>query len=726
MQAFFLFGICSICLPAFLYAQAPVKRVLLEQYTGAWCGWCVDGSVVMEDLMERYPDQVIGLKIHQGDAMEIPKVMKDTLGSFVSGYPAGSIDRVLFSGQSKIGVSRNLWSTFVMQQMAKPADVDVKVININYDPSTRKITADVEATFVKSLSGDIRLNLIVAEDSVIGTGSTYDQRNFISNNSSFVGHPYYSKPDPIKSYAHRAVVRAYLGGAWGVKGIVPGVITPGTPYKTTFSYTVPSSYKAENITLVATVQKYGTATNQKEILNAAEAGLTRSIVKSQTAVANPYMSVPKGGSSSTPVTISNLSAVAGKVKLEIDMESSYLPEGWSATLEPSEVDLPANGTATANVKLNTNNKQGYAIIQVKSKSTGNNVISRASKAIAYNVTPGMKYAVFGGHERLGVNYTAPLTYMGDNFDANTIVLPIDADLAKAYPPSQYDLAIIAVDFGSRGSLGLNSDFMSAIDKMLTDGKKVLIASGLEAYFGISQGSASTKSFFQNKLGLSLVGTQPTARFTTDANGNISSITPFQLNGVAGDYIGDGISIMLNQDVEPSYMPFIYYTDILKINTGSKSVPAFYFDGDESNIGGIRWEDGNSRLVLFTFDLDGTNDLVMNGKIMRRSINWLLNGATSVQENQAATNETLSLSISPNPASDMAMLNYSIRGNSGQYIRISVVDAMGREMAQVFSGEQQPGSYQASFNAAQLPAGAYRMIMRSMGGNGVQLPLMITR
>jgi hypothetical protein len=52
--------------------------------------------------------------------------------------------------------------------------------------------------------------------------------------------------------------------------------------------------------------------------------------------------------------------------------------------------------------------------------------------------------------------------------------------------------------------------------------------------------------------------------------------------------------------------------------------------------------------------------------------------------------------------------------------------MGREMAQVFSGEQQPGSYQASFNAAQLPAGAYRMILRSMGGNGVQLPLMITR
>lgn len=52
-------------------AQAPVKRVLLEQYTGAWCGWCVDGSVVVEELLELYPDQMIGVKIHQGDGMEV-------------------------------------------------------------------------------------------------------------------------------------------------------------------------------------------------------------------------------------------------------------------------------------------------------------------------------------------------------------------------------------------------------------------------------------------------------------------------------------------------------------------------------------------------------------------------------------------------------------------------------------------------------------------------------
>jgi hypothetical protein len=35
-----------------LIAQQPVKRVLLEQYTGAWCGWCVDGSVVMDELIK--------------------------------------------------------------------------------------------------------------------------------------------------------------------------------------------------------------------------------------------------------------------------------------------------------------------------------------------------------------------------------------------------------------------------------------------------------------------------------------------------------------------------------------------------------------------------------------------------------------------------------------------------------------------------------------------------
>lgn len=105
----------SLCLGfvVSIQAQKPVKRVLLEQYTGAWCGWCVDGSVVMDELIKEFPDNVIGVKVHQGDDMEIPKVF-DSIKTLVPFYPSGSIDRVTFPGEATVGTSREKWKEYVL------------------------------------------------------------------------------------------------------------------------------------------------------------------------------------------------------------------------------------------------------------------------------------------------------------------------------------------------------------------------------------------------------------------------------------------------------------------------------------------------------------------------------------------------------------------------------------------------------------------------------------
>ena len=83
----------------FRNADAQTKRVLLEQHTGAWCGWCVDGTFVMDQILELYGDQVIGVKIHGGgDAMQIPE--QSEIGSVLglTGFPSGTVDRKDFGG----------------------------------------------------------------------------------------------------------------------------------------------------------------------------------------------------------------------------------------------------------------------------------------------------------------------------------------------------------------------------------------------------------------------------------------------------------------------------------------------------------------------------------------------------------------------------------------------------------------------------------------------------
>lgn len=86
-----------LCCAVFAYCSVTAqvqKRVLIEQFTGAWCGWCVDGSYIMDNIIAANSGKVIGVKIHNNDAMEIPGITRQ-FG--VGSYPCAAIDRKEFS-----------------------------------------------------------------------------------------------------------------------------------------------------------------------------------------------------------------------------------------------------------------------------------------------------------------------------------------------------------------------------------------------------------------------------------------------------------------------------------------------------------------------------------------------------------------------------------------------------------------------------------------------------
>jgi hypothetical protein len=346
-----------------LTAQQPIKRVLLEQYTGAWCGWCVDGSVVMDELIKEFPDQVIGVKVHQGDDMEIENVF-DSLKSMVPFYPSGSVDRMVFPGEATVGTGRDKWREYVLKQMTKGSDIDIKVVNVSYDKATRIMKADVEATFVKSMSGDLRLNLMVIEDDVTGTGQGYDQSNYISGNATFKGHPYYDKPAVIKGYSHRSVVRAYPAGVWGIKNSIPAITSTGEKYTASFTYTVPEEYNAGNILLIGAVQKHGANANAREILNAHQVGLLKSPAVLETVVADQFQSANPDGNSNSSISIKNKNATPVQVSYEIDEAASIIPQGWKASVSKAQDNLEPGASSNISVMLNSTDVPGFAKIVV--------------------------------------------------------------------------------------------------------------------------------------------------------------------------------------------------------------------------------------------------------------------------------------------------------------------------------------------------------------------------
>lgn len=711
-----LFFIC-FGFSAQLSAQQPTKRVLLEQYTGAWCGWCVDGSVVMDELIKEFPDNVIGVKVHQGDDMEIEKVF-DSLKSMVPFYPSGSIDRIVFPGEATVGTGRDKWREYVIKQMSKGSDVDVKVVNVSYDKTTRIMKADVEATFAKSMSGELRLNLMIIEDEVTGSGQGYDQSNYISGNASFKGHPYYDKPSVIKGYNHRSVVRAYPAGVWGIKNSLPAITSAGEKYTASFTYTIPEEYNAGNILLVGAVQKSGANANAKEILNAHQVGLLKSPAIMETVIADQFQSANPDGNSNSSITVKNNNTTPVQVSYEVDPVASIIPQGWKASVSKALEQLEPGASSTISVTLNSNDVPGFAKIVVNAIVSGENVFTKSVKAKVYALSPSIKHVVYGAHPKMNALYMQDLEVKRPK---STAMIPMDADVLSGFPPQMFDMAIIAVDHENAGMIANNAEFLNSIGAMLQNGKKVFIASEQELSSIMKSNNEAIKTLLDQTLGISVKSGSPVKRFEQDKNsGDILMAYPVQIKGQAGDYIGRDISVTLNEYFEdPILTPFTRFTDVFSIEQGSNAMPIFTYDAEPTDIGAIRWENGEARLVIFGFGLDGLNSQSKKSQIMSRTYDWLLLGASSVDEQHEHSQRVI-----PNPASDMAFVEFN--AESTMPVTISVMDALGRTLTSFVKSDISAGKQSAMIAIGQLPIGQYQIKIDGASKRSIMMPLVIIR
>ncbi|MGC6433271.1 MAG: choice-of-anchor J domain-containing protein, partial [Crocinitomicaceae bacterium] len=186
------------------------KAVLVEEYSGAWCGWCPDGARLLEDLMTNNSN-VVGVTVHSGDDMEIADAAGILTENYVAGFPSGSIDRVLFEGEESVATGRYDWDSLSTLRASELTPVSVSG-NVEYDADSREVSIKVDAKFFANISGkDYRVNAYILEDSVTGTGEGYDQVNYISG--TYTGYfgwtgsePGYTDESPVVGYVHMKVL----------------------------------------------------------------------------------------------------------------------------------------------------------------------------------------------------------------------------------------------------------------------------------------------------------------------------------------------------------------------------------------------------------------------------------------------------------------------------------------------------------------------------------------
>jgi len=231
----------------------PIRKILLEDYTGHTCGNCPAAARLINDsLKTRYCEHIIPISIHSGwfgrPTTDFPDDLTTNVGLELGGngmssfgefniqpQPAGIINRTPY-GENLVLTTTETWSKAIAKLLETPPEMDIDIEN-TYDTITNNLTINITVKFIKAFPNN-KLNLVLylTEDSVISKQTDYE----------------IDPPNVIDNYVNRHVLRDGINGTWG-QSIVSGSIGANQILKRTFTYTVDNKYKEKNCSVIAFV-----------------------------------------------------------------------------------------------------------------------------------------------------------------------------------------------------------------------------------------------------------------------------------------------------------------------------------------------------------------------------------------------------------------------------------------------------------------------------------------
>ena len=347
---FLLFTLIS-CLTGFsqtiVSTDSQNKKVILEEYTGIYCGYCPDGHSRAQALKNQYPDDVFLINIHTGGyAIPNPAIndpdFRTPFGqaiasqSNLTGYPAGSVNRQYFPSLASAGgtaMSRGDWSTAASQVLTQSAYVNVGV-EATINVQNNELTVHVEGYYTgNSPQNTNYLNVVLTQNNTLGPQT-----------GGGMGSDY--------NHMHRLV--HMITGQWGE---VISTTSTGSFIDETFTYTIPSNYNGIDVLITElNVIAFITET-QQEIISGAEytptfvgiehsndaavMGLDDNLNDNCGEIASPSVVVQNNGSD--PIT-----SLSIEYSINDGSSETYSWTGSIASLEFTSIELPSIGYSPSN------------------------------------------------------------------------------------------------------------------------------------------------------------------------------------------------------------------------------------------------------------------------------------------------------------------------------------------------------------------------------------------
>ncbi|PCI99881.1 MAG: hypothetical protein COB15_03590 [Flavobacteriales bacterium] len=155
--------------------QIPAKTNVGEERTGSWCQWCPRGAVGLAK-MESVND-FIGIAVHNSDPMAITNY-DSGIGALVSsGYPRGTVDRLVSLDPGDFLPDHNARKTAIVP-------CAVNSVTATWSSTTNMISISTVAEFFGNITGNFRLSAVIVEDDLTSTAGGWAQSNAYSGGGS--------------------------------------------------------------------------------------------------------------------------------------------------------------------------------------------------------------------------------------------------------------------------------------------------------------------------------------------------------------------------------------------------------------------------------------------------------------------------------------------------------------------------------------------------------------
>lgn len=214
------------------------QKVLIQNHTGTWCGYCVGFDELVEQKMKERDDLVL-LAIHYNDSYETAASLSYHTMLYSDGLPNVDLNRCVW--QTTYNYREYIMNTFLDEVKAQPSFANVNITG-TYDEKNRTLNITVSGSrnedFVP-VEEWTNLTVLLVEDKVMG----YQSSSALSPN-----------------YPHNGVIRTNVSNIWG-----DPVEWDGDKYEMHYSAKLNDVWNKDNMRIVAFLGKPFTGDNYDDI-----------------------------------------------------------------------------------------------------------------------------------------------------------------------------------------------------------------------------------------------------------------------------------------------------------------------------------------------------------------------------------------------------------------------------------------------------------------------------